>query len=91
MTTETKIGLFTIGSLLALAYMFFILNPSRFSNEKYKPYYTLVRDASGIIENSNVQTNGVTIGRVTSIQLVEDGWTRIDFEINNLNLKNLIK
>jgi phospholipid/cholesterol/gamma-HCH transport system substrate-binding protein len=83
MTTETKIGLFTIGSFLALAYMFFVLNPSRFSSEKYKSYYTLVRDASGIIENSNVQTNGVTIGRVTSIQLVEDGWTRIDFEIKS--------
>lgn len=82
-TMEMKIGFFTIFSFLAIGYMFFVLNPSRFSGEKYKSYHTLVKNASGIIENTNVLTNGVTIGKVNRIRLADGGFTRIDFEIKN--------
>ena len=83
LTPETKIGFFTLFSLLAIGYMFFVLNPRGFSGDSYKPYYTLVPDASGIIENSNVLTNGVVIGKVKSIELSDEGMTRIDFEVKS--------
>ena len=82
-TTEMKIGFFTIFSFLAIGYMFFVLNPSRFSGDKFKAYYTVVQNASGIIENTNVLTNGVNIGKVNTIRLDDNGHTRIDFQVKS--------
>lgn len=80
-TTEIKIGLFTIFSFFVIGYMFFVLNPNTFNGKTYKSYHTLVDDASGIIENTNVFTNGVVVGKVKDIKLVENNKTRIDFEV----------
>ncbi len=76
LTTEFKVGLFSILAVAGIVYMFFVLNPGSFDSTDYKKFYTLVQDASGLIPKSQVKTNGVVIGQVISVEL-ESNKTRI--------------
>lgn len=78
--TEFKVGLFTIIAGAIIAYMFFVLSPEYFVNDEYKRYYSIVRDAAGIVTKTHVKTNGVIVGKVVSISL-QANQTRLDFEI----------
>lgn len=79
--TEFKVGLFTLLAFVAIGYMFFVLNPDSFRRKSVKTYYTILEDAANIIERTHVKTNGVTIGKVTSVVL-EVNQTRISFEVD---------
>jgi len=67
--TEFKVGLFAIVALATLGYMFFVLSPDTFDKKEYREYYTVLKNASGIIPNSHVKTSGVSVGKVKSVAL----------------------
>jgi phospholipid/cholesterol/gamma-HCH transport system substrate-binding protein len=79
--TEFKVGLFTIVAALTTGYMFFILSPESFESKDRNVYYTILDDAAGIIAKTQVKTNGVTVGKVKSVEL-QTNRTRIEMEVD---------
>ncbi len=80
--TEFKVGLFAMVALVTLGYMFFVLSPEMFENKKYATYYTVLKNAAGIVAKSSIKTSGVTIGKVKSVAL-EGGQSRVVIEIDS--------
>ncbi len=78
--TEFKVGLFTLAAAVMIGYMFFVLNPNFFQEKEYKTYFTIAKNASGVIPKTHVKTNGVTVGKVKKVEL-ETNSTRITMEI----------
>ena len=78
--TEFKVGLFTLVGLSSIVLSFFVLSPELFENDDKAKYYTVLQDASGIMPKTHVKTNGVTIGKVTSVEL-DINATKVVFEI----------
>ena len=85
MGTEFKVGVFTIVALFTLGYMLFVLNPNMLKDTTRKQYFTVLKDAAGIIPKTHVKTNGVTIGKVKAVEL-DVNTTRIIVEIDS-NIK----
>ncbi len=79
-STELKVGAFVAGAAVIIGYMFFALSPDVFYRKNKKNYYTLVDNASGIVAKTSIKTNGVTIGKVLDVKLL-DSATRIEMEI----------
>lgn len=82
LSTELKVGLFTLGAAFVIGYMFFVLSPDTFTKGEKKKFYTIVDNAAGIVVKSQVKTNGVVVGKVQSI-LLQGNSTRIDFDVDN--------
>lgn len=80
LSTEFKVGLFTLIGIAATVFSIFMLSPAMFDREKRVRYYTILDDASGIMERTHVRTNGLTIGRVTSVALHERA-TKVTMEV----------
>jgi phospholipid/cholesterol/gamma-HCH transport system substrate-binding protein len=81
MGDEFKVGVFTLIALTTLGYMLLVLNPNMLKDSTRVQYYTILRDAGGIIQKTHVKTNGVTIGKVRAVELEVDD-TRIVVEID---------
>ncbi len=79
--TEFKVGLFAVVALVTLGYMFFVLSPEAFENKKYMTYYTVLKNAAGIVAKSHVKTSGVSVGKVKSVAL-EGGQSRVVIEVD---------
>ena len=79
-STELKVGAFVTGAAIVIGYMFFVLSPDVFQRKNKKNYYTLVDNAAGIVAKTSVKTNGVTIGKVVVVRLL-DNQTRVEMEI----------
>lgn len=79
---EFKVGVFTIVGLCATAYLFFVLSPSLLDSQDSNSYYTILKDASGILPKTHVKTNGVTVGKVESVQL-DISTTKVLFKVNS--------
>lgn len=79
--TEFKVGLFALVALVTLGYMFFVLSPEVFQNRKYATYYTVLKNAAGIVAKSQVKTAGVSVGKVREVKL-EAGETKVTIEID---------
>jgi phospholipid/cholesterol/gamma-HCH transport system substrate-binding protein len=82
MGTEFKVGVFTIVAFVTLGYMLFVLNPNMLKDSTRKQYYTVLKDAAGIIPKTHVKTNGVTIGKVKAVEL-DVNTTRIIVEVDS--------
>jgi len=82
LSTEFKVGLFTLVGITATVFSIFMLSPALFEREERVSYQTILDDASGILERTHVRTNGVTIGRVLSISLYERA-TKVELEIRS--------
>lgn len=80
MGTEFKVGLFTLLGVAAIAFAVFFVSPELFDRTEKKIIKTSLRDASGILINTHVKTNGVNIGRVSAIKLSENA-TGIEMEV----------
>lgn len=80
--SEFRVGLFTVGAVMIIGYMFFVLSPDTFESKDKIRYYTVVKDAAGIVNKTHVKTNGVIVGKVVGIRL-EVNQTRIDVEIKD--------
>lgn len=79
--TEFKVGLFALVALVTLGYMFFVLSPEAFENKEYRTYYTVLKNAAGIVAKSHVKTSGVSVGKVKSVSL-EGGTSRVVIEVD---------
>ena len=80
MGTEFKVGLFTLLGIVAIAFAVFFVSPELFDHKEKKMIKTSLRDASGLLINTHVKTNGVNIGRVSAIKLSENA-TAIEMEV----------
>lgn len=81
-TYEFKVGLFSIAAIVAILYMFFVLSPDLFQSGKETPYYTVVDDASGIVNKTQVKISGVIAGKVKKVEL-QASQSRIEFSIRS--------
>lgn len=79
--TEFKVGLFALVAIGTLGYMFFVLSPDYFENKEYRTYYTVLKNAAGIIAKTHIKTSGVSVGKVKSVAL-EGLTTRVTLEID---------
>jgi phospholipid/cholesterol/gamma-HCH transport system substrate-binding protein len=80
---EFRVGLFTIIGLVTSGFLIWFVEPERFETSKSNTYHTILKDASGIVAKTHVKTNGVNVGKVTSVKLMSDeSNTRVDFEID---------
>lgn len=66
----------------ALALSIFVLKPDLFDQSPRKVYRTVLKDASGILAKTHVKTNGVIVGKVKSITLLESA-TEVAFEVED--------
>ncbi|MCY4444344.1 MAG: MlaD family protein [Proteobacteria bacterium] len=82
LTTEFRVGIFTILSIAALSYILFLLNSKYFSSKKTISHYTLTNNAKGVVNMTNVRAGGVTVGQVTGIKL-KGQMTQIYFAIDS--------
>jgi len=81
---EFKVGLFTIVGLVTTGFLIWFVEPERFESARSQTYYTILKDASGIVTKTHVKTNGVVVGKVSGVRLLADeSSTRIDFEIDD--------
>ena len=78
--TEFRVGIFTLLGLVATCFAVFVLNPDIFEREQKKQFYTILKDAAGIMPKTHVKTNGVTVGKVLSVQLHTNS-TKVVIEI----------
>jgi phospholipid/cholesterol/gamma-HCH transport system substrate-binding protein len=78
---EFKVGMFTILGMMATGYLFFALRPDTFQNKKINSYYTHLDNAGGIVVKSHVKTNGVSIGKVRSVELQTNN-TKVTIDID---------
>lgn len=71
--TETVVGIFIIGALMALLYMTFQIGVFRIDKNSYGQYYAYFKDASGLSKKSNINIAGVKVGWIDNIELINDG------------------
>lgn len=79
--TEFKVGLFALVALGTLGYMFFVLSPDAFEDREFRTYYTVLKNAAGIIAKTHVKTSGVSVGKVKGVAL-EGLTTRVTLEVD---------
>ncbi len=82
MGTEFKVGLFTLFGISAIAFAVFFVSPELFDRKVKKNFTTTLKDASGLLINTHVKTNGVNIGRVSLIRLIENA-TEVRLEVED--------
>ena len=66
---EVRVGIFTILGLAATVFAVFVINPDTFNKDDKVGYFTILKDASGILPKTHVKTNGVNVGKVTGVSL----------------------
>lgn len=81
-SVEYRVGLFSLLGITATLAAIFVLRPDMFSRQETRSFYTVLEDATGILEKTHVKTNGVTIGKVKFIQLGTNA-TKVGIEIRN--------
>lgn len=79
--TEFRVGVFTLLGLAVTVFAIFVISPDLFDTQKKSRYYTILKDAAGILPKTHVKTNGVNIGKVYSVELADDA-TKVVVEIN---------
>ena len=78
---EFKVGLFTALGLFVLGYVFVFLKGNPFSSEKQQ-FYSILPNAQGVGERTQIRTSGVAIGQVVTIAILAGG-VRVDYEIDS--------
>jgi phospholipid/cholesterol/gamma-HCH transport system substrate-binding protein len=81
-SNETKVGVLTI---IALAILFigysFLRGNDVFSSDN--KYYTVYDNVDGLSTSKPVMVNGYQIGRVSKMELLENGKIQVEFKISN--------
>ncbi|MEN6412095.1 MAG: MlaD family protein [Veillonellales bacterium] len=72
LSTEAKVGGFTLVGLILLAYMIIHLGNFNFGEKGY-PVQAVFSQVNGLKEGNLVRYNGVEVGRVKSVRVVPDG------------------
>lgn len=81
LTTEFKVGLFTVVGIAVLVSTAIILGGNPFAGKK-QHFYTLLPNANGVAARTQVRTSGVSVGAVTSVEILGSG-ARINFDVNS--------
>lgn len=79
---EFRVGVFTLLGLSATIFAVFVVSPDIFQRDEKVQYYTILKDASGILPKTHVKTNGVNVGKVKSVNLDKNS-TKVLLEIRN--------
>lgn len=82
MKTETRVGIFVIGSLMVFLYLSFNIGALRMDHKNYDTYVTFFNDTGGLDLKAPVKTSGVRIGWVDSISLHSGGKAEVHIKIN---------
>ncbi len=78
---ETIVGLFVVGSLIALLVMVLIIAQQERLWEKHVEYKAVFKNISGLKEGSEVRLAGVTVGNVKKIVINPQGQIIVTFEV----------
>lgn len=82
MKTETRVGIFVIGSLLVFLYLSFNIGALRVDQKNYDTYVSFFDDTGGLEVRAPVKTSGVKIGWVEVITLREGGKAEVAMKIH---------
>ena len=77
MTTEAKVGLFVVASLLFLGSATYFVHTTQTVRGQV-PYHTHLRDAGGLAPGAAVLFGGIKVGQVTAVQPWSEDPTRIE-------------
>ncbi|MDE3268969.1 MAG: MlaD family protein, partial [Pseudomonadota bacterium] len=77
---EFKVGIFVIFALAVLVAIVRFLSPETFRSSSYKRYHFIAANAEGVVDKTHVRTNGVTVGKVLALELL-DNETKITFGV----------
>jgi len=81
LSTEQKVGLFVVATLIVLGVGTFLVGDVRFFGEQDRvPYTARISDVKGLQEQASVRIAGVEVGEVTGIRLA-DGQARVRLRI----------
>lgn len=78
-TTEFKVGIFTLITFVVIGVIAFTLEGNPFGNNTIS-YYTDLENVGGVGPRTQVRTNGVPVGEVTNIEILDDG-ARVHLEV----------
>lgn len=81
LTTELKVGIFTVAGILILGGMFVVLEGGPFGSSKVN-FYTQLDNVGGVGVRTQVRVSGVQVGEVTSIDVLPSG-ARVNFNIRS--------
>lgn len=79
-STEFKVGLFTVICIVVLVITAFILGGNPFSGRSQN-FYTVLDNAGGVAERTQVRISGVKVGAVTRVDILPQG-ARVEFKID---------
>ena len=82
MKTETRVGIFVIGSLLVFLYLSLNIGALRMDHKNYDIYVTFFEDTGGLDIKAPIKTSGVKIGWVDAVFLKEGGRAEVHMKIN---------
>jgi phospholipid/cholesterol/gamma-HCH transport system substrate-binding protein len=77
---ELKVGLLTLLTLGAVAFMSLKVTTNQSGFGEYVRYRTVIKDASGIFPKTPIRIAGITAGRIVKIEL-KDNAAQITFEV----------
>jgi phospholipid/cholesterol/gamma-HCH transport system substrate-binding protein len=80
LTTELKVGLFTVFGLVILVTTAVTLGGNPFESKK-QHFYVLLPNANGVAARTQVRTSGVEVGAVTSVKILGNG-AKIEFDVD---------
>lgn len=80
MTTELKVGLFTVCALAALGGIVVTLEGNPFAARAQK-FHTVLQNVGGVGARTQVRTSGVQVGEVESIDILPKG-AKVNFRVN---------
>lgn len=78
--SEFKVGIFVIFALAVLVAIVRFLSPETFKASSYRRYHVIAANAEGVVDKTHVRTNGVTVGKVLELELLENE-TKIIFGV----------
>lgn len=78
-STELKVGIFSVFGLAVLGVLIFTLNGNPFAAREQK-FYTVLDNVGGVGPRTQVRTSGVQVGEVTSIDILPKG-ARVNFKV----------
>ena len=84
LSSEVKVGLFTILGASVLTTTAVVLGGNPFASKK-QHFYTVISNVRGVAERTQVRASGVQVGEVTSVEILQDG-AKINFSVDG-NLK----
>ena len=79
-TTELKVGIFTVGALAAVGTLVLTLEGNPFGNRAQK-FNTVLQNVGGVGPRTQVRTSGVQVGEVESIDILPKG-AKVNFRVN---------